>query len=83
MSTLKMCDKFPQYQTSGAGGTRSPPATPHRLQHLPRPLYPKWPMGSGNRANLRLLDPPTEASKSKMAARGPKMADGVWKGVQS
>ena len=36
-----------QYQPSGAGGTRSPPATPHRL-----PV-------------------------------GPKMADGVWKGVQS
>ena len=41
-----------KYQPSGAGGTRSPPATP------PRPLYPKWPMGSGNRSNLRLLDPP-------------------------
>ena len=24
-----------QYQSSGAGGTRSPPAMPHRLQHLP------------------------------------------------
>ena len=35
----------------GEGGTRSPPATPHRLQN------PKWPPG------------------------GPKMADGVWKGV--
>jgi len=23
-----------KYQPSGAGGTRSPPATPHRLQHL-------------------------------------------------
>ena len=23
-----------EYQPSGAGGTRSPPATPHRLQHL-------------------------------------------------
>ena len=40
-----------QYQPSGKGGTRSPPATPHRLQN------PKWPPG------------------------GPKMADGVWKGV--
>merc|ERR1712208_88391 len=37
---------------SGAGGTRSPPATPHRLQN------PKWPPVA------------------------PKMADGVWKGVQ-
>ena len=41
-----------EYQPSGAGGTRSPPATPHRLQN------PKWPPGA------------------------PKMADGVWKGVQ-
>ena len=40
-----------EYQPSGAGGTRSPPATPHRLQN------PKW--------------PPV----------GPKMADGVWKGI--
>ena len=40
-----------KYQHSGEGGTRSPPATLHRLQN------PKWPPG------------------------GPKMADGVWKGV--
>ena len=40
-----------EYQPSGEGGARSPPATPHRLQN------PKWPPG------------------------GPKMADGVWKGV--
>ena len=40
-----------KYQPSGAGGTRSPPATPHRLQN------PKW------------------------LPVGPKMADGVWKGV--
>ena len=25
--------------------------------------------------------PPATPAKSKMAARGPKMADGVWKGV--
>ena len=43
--------KWLQYQPSGEGGARSPPATPHRLQN------PKWPPG------------------------GPKMADGVWKGV--
>ena len=42
-----------KYQPSGERGTRSPPATPHRLQN------PKWPPG------------------------GPKMADGVWKGVYS
>ena len=41
---LKRMNLF-NYQPSGEGGTRSPPA------------------------------------KSKMAARGPKMADGVWKGV--
>ena len=40
-----------KYQPSGEGGTRSPPATPHRLQN------PKWPPG------------------------GPKMPEGVWKGV--
>ena len=45
-------NKGNKYHPSGAGGTRSPPATPHRLQN------PKWPPG------------------------GPKMADGVWKGVQ-
>ena len=54
----KMCEFFfsrkfannswSKYQPSG---TRSPPATPHRLQN------PKWPPG------------------------GPKMAEGVWKGV--
>ena len=42
-----------KYQPIGAGGPRSPPAMPHRLQN------PKW--------------PPV----------GPKMAKGVWKGVQS
>ena len=47
----KNVEKSRKYQPSGAGGTRSPPATPHRLQN------PKW--------------PPV----------GPKMADGVWKGV--
>ena len=30
---------YDQYQPSGTGGTRSPPATPHRLQN------PKWPPG--------------------------------------
>ena len=25
---------YTEYQPGGAGGTRSPPATPHRLQHL-------------------------------------------------
>ena len=44
-------EKRKEYQPSGAGGNRSPPATPHRLQ------------------------------KSRMAARGPKMADGIWNGA--
>ena len=34
--------KGKKYQPSGEGGTRSPPATPHRL------LNPKWPMRSGD-----------------------------------
>ena len=36
----KKIDKYLiQYQPSGEGGTRSPPATPHRMQN------PKWPPG--------------------------------------
>ena len=31
-----VCCKVSQYQPSGEGGARSPPATPHRLQN------PKW-----------------------------------------
>ena len=34
-----------QYQPSGAGGTHSPPATPHCLQN------PKWPPGGPKKAN--------------------------------
>ena len=34
-----------RYQPSGEGGTRSPPATPHRLQN------PKWPPGGPKMAN--------------------------------
>ena len=30
---------FKKYQPSGKGGSRSPPATPHRLKS------PKWPLG--------------------------------------
>ena len=33
-------ETFLKYQSSGAGGIRSPPATPHRLQN------PKWPPGA-------------------------------------
>ena len=62
---LALRNEYRKYQPSGAGGTRSPPATPHRLQR--RTAYkinnghegaPKWPTGSGKRLNLRLFDPP-------------------------
>ena len=29
-----ICEKCGKYQPSGAGGTRSPPSTPHHLKHL-------------------------------------------------
>ena len=32
--TRKLPEIKNKYQPSGAGGTRSPPATPHRLQHV-------------------------------------------------
>ena len=69
-------------------------ALAQRLQHVtacntssPCPLNPKWPTESGNRLNLRLLDPPInfrkisfliksfllwDTQKSKMAAREPQ-----------
>ena len=50
-TTVKIHWEPNEYQPSGEGGARYPPATPHRLQN------PKWPPG------------------------GPKMAEGVWKGV--
>ena len=36
---------YEEYQPSGEGGARSPPATPHRLQD------PKWPSGG-----LKMVD---------------------------
>ena len=36
-----------KYQPSGAGGTRSPPATPHRLQHLPAHFFQNGRWGPG------------------------------------
>ena len=51
-------DKGREYQPSGNGGTHSLPAMPHRLQTPQRLVNPNWPMGSGNRSNLRLLVPP-------------------------
>ena len=41
---LKM-KTYLEYQPSGAGGTRSPPATPHRLKN------PKWPLGGSKMAD--------------------------------
>ena len=47
---------FLQYQPSGAGGTRSPPATPHRLQiQNDRQGAPKWRTGSGKVSTPRFL----------------------------
>merc|ERR1712030_238241 len=46
MGYLPLCFYFVvKYQPSGAGGTRSPPATPHRLQN------PKWPPGAPKMAD--------------------------------
>ena len=42
---LKMVRKKSEYQPSGEGGARSPPATPHRLQN------PKWPPGGPKMAD--------------------------------
>ena len=51
-----------QYQPSGKGGTRSPPATPHRLQRGTtckiqngRQGGQKWPKGSGKVFTPRFL----------------------------
>ena len=38
-------EKKREYQPSGKGGTRSPPATPHHLQN------PKWPVGGPKMAD--------------------------------
>ena len=45
IGTLKYFEIEIKYQPSGAGGTRSPPATAHRLQN------PKWPLGSPEMAD--------------------------------
>ena len=54
--TAAACDEQVSYQPSGEGGTRSPPATPHRL-HNPRwpPGGPKRPTGSGKVSTPRFL----------------------------
>ena len=50
------CGKVNQYQPSGAGGTRSPPATPHCLQRRTACQWaPKWPTGSGKVSTPRFL----------------------------
>ena len=48
-----------KYQPSGAGGTRSPPATPHRLQCRTACQWaPKWPTGSGKVSTPRFWGAP-------------------------
>ena len=59
-----------KYQPSGAGGTRSPPATPHRLQrptacNAAPPLTP-------HRLQRRTTCNAAPPAKSKMAASGPQ-----------
>ena len=50
---------FTEYQPSGAGGTRSPPATPHRLQRRTSCQWaPKWPTGSGKVSTPRFWGAP-------------------------
>ena len=59
LSLTSQRKNFSEYQPSGAGGTRSPPATPHRLQRRTACQWaPKWPTGSGKGSNPRLLGAP-------------------------
>ena len=52
---LNILDKL-KYQPSGAGGTRLPPAMPHRLQiQNGRQWAQKWPTGSGKLSTPRFL----------------------------
>ena len=66
-----------EYQPSGAGGTRSPPAMPHRLQN------PKWPLGAlviGHSEQLsqnRIFDPSTPMEKGCDRENGGE--GGTWK----
>ena len=48
-----------KYQPSGEGGTRSPPATLHRLKN-PKwpPGGPKWPTGSGKVTDFGIFGAP-------------------------
>ena len=56
--SLSSCNSFLKYQPSGEGGTRSPPAMPHRLQNPKWPLgAPKWPTRSGQKLNLFIFSP--------------------------
>ena len=56
--------KCPKYQPSGAGGTRSPPATPHHLLHQKwSPEGPKIADGAGKGSNPRLLGAPINFCK--------------------
>ena len=67
-SEFKYCEidkKLDKYQPSGAWGTRSPPAMPHRLQ----------------RRTACNAAPPHRLQSLNWPPVGPKMADEVWKGV--
>ena len=68
-----------QYQPSGARGTRSPPATPHRLKHRNacNTTPPATPYHLQRRTACNVAPP---ATPHRLPV-GPKMADGVWKGV--
>ena len=90
----KLYSHFQQYQSSGAGGTRSPPATPRHLQHLTASLIQHGRRGLviGQTLcywTLQSLDKffwfdhsfYENLKNPKWPPGGPKMADGVWKGV--
>ena len=47
LQTFNSAQYLLQYQPSGKGGTRSPPATPHRLQHLTACLIQSGHRGTG------------------------------------
>ena len=57
-----------KYHPRGKGGTRSPPATPHRLQ-------------CRTACNAAPPAMPHRLQNPKWPSVGPKMADWVWKGL--
>ena len=56
-----------EYQTSGAGGTCSPPAKPHHLQNQKLPLEgPKMADGVWKDDNLKVFDRSRQFSQNKI-----------------